>query len=350
MSRDHDPFTHAIEAWLDRSDDHEDPDSVLDRVVARLDATPQRRARWPAWRIGFMKNTVRIAFAAAAVVVALIGYQLFVAPSVVGPRPGTGPSVSPSISGSLPSPEQRVDHPSNIQVGFIGLPSTNPNPSTPEAGELVDSYLVHGGGLPFEGSVQLYADGRLIWYMFYDGPAGHNAYSTGYLEQRLTPEGVELVRTHDSLWDKDPLQLPEWLPPSAWEDQTIRAYVPSGYAACLGMIDPAARTPPTDPPPMERSQLLAALPATPADLLRGKEALEMVQPPENYTPECLALTTAEARQLDVALSAAGLERDEDRNRYVLEYLLDAPGPGTWLIVIWFEPRMPDGTIGCSSCG
>ena len=58
-------------------------------------------------------------------------------------------------------------------------------PSTPGRGELV---VRHWWGVA-RGSY-VYADGRLIWYC--DTATRR---STGYLEQRLTPEGVELVRS-----------------------------------------------------------------------------------------------------------------------------------------------------------
>ena len=38
-------------------------------------------------------------------------------------------------------------------------------------------------------------DERLIWQKFEDLPEGANSQSTGLLEQRLTPEGVELMRS-----------------------------------------------------------------------------------------------------------------------------------------------------------
>jgi hypothetical protein len=41
----------------------------------------------------------------------------------------------------------------------------------------------------------VYADGRLIRQQEADRPYGANASSTGYLEQRLMPEGVEPLRS-----------------------------------------------------------------------------------------------------------------------------------------------------------
>jgi hypothetical protein len=41
----------------------------------------------------------------------------------------------------------------------------------------------------------VYADGRIIWSRSGSIPEGANELTSGYLEQRLTPEGVELVRS-----------------------------------------------------------------------------------------------------------------------------------------------------------
>jgi hypothetical protein len=234
-------------------------------------------------------------------------------------------------------------------VGFIGLPPPGAIPSTPESGELVDCYPVHGG-LPYEGMVRLYADGRLIWISYYDDPdagGGKNSGSTGFLEQRLRPQGVQLVINHDDVSEKHPLRLAEWMPASGWEDQTIRAYVPSGYATCLmveNLEDPFQEL--TLPLP----QKLAMLPAAAADFLRDREAV----PSDAYdaSSDCLGMTTAEARELDDILSNAGLPQDEGRNGSLLEYHVDfdGPAPDAWRLGVWFEPILPDGTITCTSCG
>jgi len=321
------------------------PDRTYAAVRADIDRTRQRVVIGP-WSEPRMNDIARLAIAAAAlVVVAVVGTNLPAIRGIVGGGPAASPSPSPAPM-TTPTPTL----PSFLEVGFIGLPPQGATPSTPRSGELVDSYPVHGGGRPFEGMVLLYADGRLIWYMFYDGPRGPNTESTGFLEQRLTPDGVELVRIQSSLVEKDPLRLAEWLPPNAWEGKQIRPYVPSSYAACLQLFDPAApveqRVYPGSGPPMERSQMLALLPAAVADLLRDRETL----PPTDDPPDCLAFTTEDARLLDAALADAGLAQDEQQNRYRLEYHLDAPGPGTSLITITFEPRFPDGTFICSACG
>ena len=102
MSADRD-LHRVIRSWL-HEERHEDAEPVLDTVLAQLDTTPQRRSAWPAWRTPIMNNTARlIAAAAAVVVVALIGYQLLIAPNVGGPDVSPSPSVptaAPSASAS----------------------------------------------------------------------------------------------------------------------------------------------------------------------------------------------------------------------------------------------------------
>jgi hypothetical protein len=349
MSADRDT-ARIVQSWL-RADDKASASGILESVLAGLDDAPQRHRLRSARRIVRPNAYARLAApAAAAVAIAIVG--LFLLRGGTGPG---GPAESPSHSAGptptpTPTPTPARMRPSEIDVGFIGLPPEGAAPSKPETGILVDTYEVNGVGMPFDGLAWLYADGRLIWYRFFDGPAGRNGHSTGYLEQRLTAEGVELVRNRGTYYDKDPLWLPGWLPQSAWQDQRIRAYVPSRFAVCLANFDPYApiedRIYPGVGAPMDRTEMLALFPPPAADLLRDRQAL----PPFNDPHDCLALTTEEARLLDAALRDGGLEQDAQQNRYVLQYQRDAPGPGSSIIVISFEPRFPDGTYGCSSCG
>jgi hypothetical protein len=70
MSTDRDT-TRIVRSWL-RTDEHESADRVLDVVLDALDTTPQRRARWPAWRTPNMNRFVTIGLGAAAVVILLL--------------------------------------------------------------------------------------------------------------------------------------------------------------------------------------------------------------------------------------------------------------------------------------
>ena len=148
-----------------------------------------------------------------------------------------------------------------IDKGLVGLPPVGATPSTPKSGVLEMYYWLHGvtGG----GKNWVYADGRLIRL---------GGSCDGFREQRLTREGVKLLRSEivsaggfghaqpppgsDTLphgwppiqvrkgdrlvpltWASDLKRLearladPEsWLPASAWKQRKFRAYVPSRFA------------------------------------------------------------------------------------------------------------------------
>ena len=93
-----------------------------------------------------------------------------------------------------------------LDRGFIGLPPVGATPSAPESGELVLSWQgrseTHRIGPDWKGrflasyvGAWVYADGRMIWWRDRQVPEGANELTSGYLEQRLTPEGVELLRS-----------------------------------------------------------------------------------------------------------------------------------------------------------
>jgi hypothetical protein len=105
MSADRD-LTRTVRSWL-HTDEHESAERVLDDVLALLDATPQRRPWWPARRIADMNTYAKLAIAAAAVVVAaVVGINLFPARGGIGPGvPVVTPSPSPAPTPTLqPSP------------------------------------------------------------------------------------------------------------------------------------------------------------------------------------------------------------------------------------------------------
>jgi len=297
-----------------------------------------------------------------------------------------------------PAPDERV--------GFIGLAPVGSTPSTPQRGELVLSLWGRsttarapgvGRGPLFRAWV--YADGRLIWDEEGDLTYGANEVTTGFLEQRLTPDGVELlrseliatglfaedhallseqgviwgkveVRTGDGLvsvdWsnpdiypvDRDLqhdatvataeqasalerldtlLAHPEpWLPSSAWDDGEIRAYVPTTYAVCYSGSD--GRT--------EPSRVLTALPAAADDLLRDNRTRD---------PFCSEVTTDEGRALAEIFDDAEFEQDDLESRHRLNYHFEpsvalAPGPIENTVDIFFEPFLPHGEfLECSPC-
>ena len=217
----------------------------------------------------------------------------------------------------------------------VRLPPAGASPSTPERGELLIT-LDARPGTGFPGrfvpvhQVWVYADGRVISRRE-GGPDGE----TGYLERRLTPEGVELLQTEvvatglfardgyylseqglswgemtarngDRLvhvvWccpallpaldlqpapDLDPTpqqarslirlsdglaDLTSWLPASAWKDDP-RTYVPSRYAICYRKgYEPGLNIGGLGTDQsLEPSRIMGELPASAQDLLTGKD-------------------------------------------------------------------------------
>jgi hypothetical protein len=161
------------------------PDHPYDALLRRRDRN-RRNQRIAAGVVG-------IAVFVAAVWIVTSGLSLDRSETSVVPGGGvTGPT------GSLV--------PNSTGVNVINLPPEGAPPSSPEHGELVLS--VEGRGIAADSALTrmyLYADGRLIWWREGDLPPG----ATGHdiLEQRLTPEGVELVRSEvvsSRLIDPDP--------------------------------------------------------------------------------------------------------------------------------------------------
>jgi hypothetical protein len=258
------------------------------------------------------------------------------------------------------------------RVGFIGLPPAGAKASTPERGELVISYRGHvpakitwterNWGKSF---AWVYADGRLIWLREDDRPYGANHISTGYLEQRLTPEGVELlrsaiiatgvfeherppgfsprrieVRDGDRLLsessgfgshkgDRDSRKLAalftdpaSWLPERAWADREIRAYVPSRYVFCY-----------RGPDDTNAARVLSLLPSAARDLLRRKA-------PRTTFVTCWQVATNDARALAEDLEEAHFRRSQ--TAWALEYILEAPEDPKKEVAVFFEPVLPHG--------
>jgi hypothetical protein len=137
-----------------------------------------------------------------------------------------------------------------LDRGFIGLPPVGATPSAPESGELVLQWYGNsashawpewrGGDVrPYAGA-WVYADGRMIWWRDRQVPEGANELTTGYLEQRLTPEGVELLRSEVvGLLDHSRALL-ETVPPD--DDPYPRApvglylFVPRDYGSHWGSV------------------------------------------------------------------------------------------------------------------
>jgi len=314
-------------------------------------------------------------------------------PGATGPAIATGPTVDPRPPG----------------LGFIGLPPEGATPSTPKRGELVLSLWGRSttdGGL-FRAWV--YADGRIIWDKEGDLPEGANEVTTGFLEQRLTPEGIERLRSeivstrlfdHDLtllsghlrekaagrqvpvgvIWgtiqvrDGDRLVSVSWSNPdmypqdpgtvatpeqtSALERLDALLTHPESWLPASAWADQGIRAyvPSTfavcysgDQRSLEASVILPLLPGSAEDLLRGKDRIRYDAGPSDFI-FCSEVTTEEARALDEILDHAGLELDDRSIANRLGYVSEAPSFLHTDVLIYFEPYLPDGEfLLCSPC-
>jgi hypothetical protein len=211
-----------------------------------------------------------------------------------------------------------------IHAGSVWLPPKGVEPSTPVEGELI---LEDGGIHPWTG-LQVYADGRVIWL---------TQFTDGWLERRLTPAGVELVRT--GALEAQVLRGPAAESDSVWEDPQAKPYVPSRYLVCLS------------------EETMRLLPQRTQDLLRGyTDEQAVVHGEVDYLAggrgvACPTVTIEEARALDKIFLEVGLERiegEEDAGDLSYGVRPDTGGSGTGLFdydhLIQFIPLLPDGSF------
>ena len=256
------------------------------------------------------------------------------------------------------------------RVGFIGLPPEGTMPSASDAGETVlehlwgDGPITGNAGLEsFPGAIWVYADGRVIWYIHADLPEGANARSTGFLEQRLTPDGVDHFVVNSAarasfrseLRAMTPEELGERLrdplgwPAGTWLDQTIRPYVATNYRVCFQPLydrnvrlgNPDAFEANELEGPRGWSQLLELLPESARDIARAWNWGENRSHPNGFFIYCAHRSTEEARALADALSEAGVDQGALENLYELEYRLDDLLSGNPVHLVFF-PSVPEG--------
>jgi hypothetical protein len=290
-----------------------------------------------------------------------------------------------------PRPSESTSSPYPAGLGLVGLPPKGAPPSTPERGELIVGFTFgHTPGDAGRFSFHMYADGRVIWQQLGD-LEGTNRVSTGLVEQRLSPEGVQLVLAevlstglldHDRelvgasglnyggiqvrsdgrfvqlAWgdagfpggdrpivttptpdqvsalerlDARLADLASWLPVSAWEQPEMRMYLPSAYQVCYaGSEDPLGRT-----------RILHVLPAPAADLLEGLNVTRGVVPGTfgRIPYWCSVVTIEQARGLAETLQGAGAIR---RSMEGPAYAYSPSGRKTVGVDISFDALLPDG--------
>jgi hypothetical protein len=354
-----------------------DPRSILERAMERVALQPFTLDGFHARRERKRRNQ-RIA-------AGVVGIAVFVAAVwIVTTGWAFDRGSTPGVTGQTPTPE----YPG--RVGIVGLPPEDAAPSAPSRGELVvGATFGHTGGDPGRFGLHLYADGRLIWQQLGDLP-GDDPTPTGLIEQRLTPEGIELVRNavlatglfdHDLrlvgaglpylgdvevrdgdrlvrvTWgDLGPREGPEttvtseqastlrqlqarledlasWLPASAWDDQELRAYVPARYSLCL---ETGRR--------VELEQVLSSLPREAEDTLLAWSLTYREDanpnPPGPWYLWCSTVTTERARTLAGVFEDAGV-RNNGGDVFGLVFVADPRGSDDVRVSISFEPLLPD---------
>jgi hypothetical protein len=223
---------------------------------------------------------------------------------------------TPAVTGPTVPPDAGWDG--------IGLPPEGTELSSPVTGKLIGRGVRRCGfrcaGVTYFGAVFVYADGRVILY-----PAGGGYHPI--TEQRLTPEGVALVRSGavEPTAFLYPRRPEGKLPASMWADHKSRPYAPSRYAVCFYGSEGA----------VDLSRLGRVLPASAETLLRGNERDYRFQP-----VECFELTTVETRALDEILSDAYVERPGFSPPALERVMRDDAGNRIW---IEFRTLLPHGS-------
>jgi len=245
-------------------------------------------------------------------------------------------------------------------------------PSTPQTGELVASVAAMDGRV-----YSVYTDGRLI---------GPSMSRPGLVEQRLTAEGVERVRSeflktglfgpgqpaiavyspsqvlscvcvrdNGRLLARSPQRdvdveaaaaglidyfemLGSSLPPTEWVDQQERPYIASTTAVCLRMFVHFVEEPP------DLAALLPLFPPRAAELLGGRRTID---DPDRQHASCFEMTLEEARELaDAFLAPTGGALHEYWGIVIgISSQFDAMTPGSHdenAAYISFRPMLPHG--------
>ena len=254
--------------------------------------------------------------------------------------PGRSGVSGPTVTG----PTVSLPYDYDPAADFVGLPPKGAQPSGPETSALVaEAHEIHVGW------VYVFDDGRVIANASWGGwplPGFPTEFAPsvgpdGITEQRLTPEGVELVGSgaisaSDFICPEKPPSLGglaigcqgplHEIPPSAWEDSTLRPYVPYRYA--IGVEGP-----------------WRMLPVAAQDLLRGTEAMfELAW--TDRKGEAFDITTEKARALDQILADAGFNTVGSTS---YERRLHG-GSDLESLRVTFEPILPHGTFGSDGGG
>lgn len=362
-----------IERWLDAAPAEEHAESVLARVVAELDATPQR-ARTP---FGMSVSRFVVAGLVAAVVVAVVVIGVAGLP---GDRFGSdgGPFASPGVSpGAGPSSQARPS-----ADPLYGIPPQGAIPTAAGPTRLVLS--LEATVSRERPTMRMYENGVILWLDPSDPSVSPE--SSGIVQRRLTAEGVEYVRSlvlDTGMFDRDlllhletgyfdltlqradkavrvvwartdewglgpsrdatadeartltrlerDLKDPEAWPAWVWADATDRSFVPSRNAVCLRSL----------PLRTSHAHLRAQLPAEVVAFLRDADR-STLQEAASPGWACSRITGDDLHQLIRILDELGIQRNHDKGW--LRYRLEDPTVPANTISMMFGPVLPDGEV------
>jgi hypothetical protein len=376
------PFERRLAAGLEA---YAGPRRGLDPdAIARAAASPLPRRRSialrflsgavPAWARPFadMSPLSRFAIAAAAVLmVGVIGINLSPARREAGSAPT---AISPSASATAPAVTQ------------FGFPPLGTTPSAPERAELVVQLQRSAGGALND--LWVYADGRIIWHRFGGSLEDARQAPIGLVEQRLTAEGVEFLRSaiigtdlfgndlalaHEGdaplleihVRNGDRLVRVTWAirlnlevgsdaptatteqagkltalqallsdpaswPANVWADRALKGYVPARYSICFRAL----------PQPIEPARVWSVLPEAAQTLLRASDPTPEESVPANAG--CSGMSTDDARTLSRILDDAGIPRWRTLSDPWLGYRLEGQRLPVDHIWMTFAPVLPHG--------
>ncbi len=295
-----------------------------------------------------------------------------------------------------------------LDSGFIGLAPLGATPSTPESGELEIFYWV-ADGAPGEGS-----DGRSRNWVYADGRLISDRFSNGLVEQRLTPEGFELLRSEilstgqfslepppppppppcplgESSGDNgcappqplplpgEPLETPFGITIAVRDVGSLsrvdrasdlyrleeRLTYPASWLPASAWVDREVRAyvpstyavcyggwPPDQP--IEPSHLVTLLPPAAEDLLRAKDITRnegLFGSPGDF--HVVANHCSDVTNEEAHMLAQAFD-DAGFERVTraarLGYRFETPGSNEKNAEIYFEPYLPHGELMCSVCG
>jgi hypothetical protein len=311
---------------------------LLDQEAHRIDADPDALESTLRKRDHKRRNQ-RITAGVVGIAVFVAAVWIVRDVASLGRSETSVPAVSGTTGPAETGPTVTVPYDYDPTADFVGLAPEGAQPSGPESSDLVaKDEEIHVGW------VYVFEDGRVIanagwgeWPLpgVFPSEFSPSLRPDGTTEQRLTPEGVDLVRSgviyaSDFICPEKPPSLGglaigcqgplHEIPPSAWEDSTLRPYVPYGYAICG-----------SGPEERQLDRSLGVFPVAAQDLLRGKESAD-----------CFDVTTEDARRLDEILADAGFRIGDNPSSYQ-RWLAEGPDAGEpWMS---FEPILPNGTIG-----